>query len=71
MPSWAGRIAPEDVADVVPLAASNLAYTDANRLFEVNTRFRAASLLGARHQPNQDLAIEEAQGVEGLVLGGN
>ena len=52
----AGRIAPEDVAEVVPLAARNLAYTDSNRLFEVNTRFRAAGLLAAIHL-NPEVAV--------------
>ncbi len=44
---FAERIAPADAEGVIPLAAKNLAYTDSNTLFEVNTRFRAADLIRA------------------------
>lgn len=44
---YAKRIAPAEVEDVIPLAATNLAYTNPNTLFEVNTRWRAAGLIKA------------------------
>ncbi|HEX9046619.1 MAG TPA: HEAT repeat domain-containing protein, partial [Verrucomicrobiae bacterium] len=46
---FAGRIPPTDLENIIPLAANNVAYTNTNTLFEVNTRHRAAGLLGAIH----------------------
>ena len=44
--NW-GRISSEQVKAAFPVAINNLSYTSANSLFQGNTRWRAAGLIGA------------------------
>jgi RNA polymerase sigma factor (sigma-70 family) len=44
------KISSDAAKDALPIALSNLEYTNANPMFQVNTRYRAASLVGALHR---------------------
>jgi RNA polymerase sigma factor (sigma-70 family) len=44
---YSGKITPDEASAAFPIAISNLTYTNANALFQNNTRWRAASLLDA------------------------
>jgi RNA polymerase sigma factor (sigma-70 family) len=47
---FARKISPEAASAAFPIALTNLTYTDANSLYQVNTRYRAAGLLQALKQ---------------------
>ncbi len=50
------KITPAEAQAAFPIALNNLTYTSTNSLFRVNTRHRAAGLLGALHL-NPDLSV--------------
>lgn len=56
-----GKISSEQAIAALPIAVRNLTYTDANPVYQENTRWRAASLLGAL-KLNPDLSIPALMG---------
>lgn len=51
-----GKITPTEAQAAFPIATQNLAYTSTNSLFQENTRWRAASLIGALRL-NSDISV--------------
>jgi RNA polymerase sigma factor (sigma-70 family) len=58
---YSGRIRSEDASAALPVALKNLTYIDTNTLFLVNTRFRAAELLGAL-KANPEVSVPALMG---------